>query len=241
MSRTPGASKQLPEYVDVWGRETDTGNLAQRFWDNFFDIASTQEIEITPVDKEIIRLYAYPSGEDTITRPDVIPPSSKVIQITVLTEDGNEENKVLTAHEIVAFKKVRGATAYSEIESLINTSAYDKISDDAKALAISYTYDYAQSQAKMSLGNTAEKEIYLKMANEFGGLPRSVVFCCRAVKAEAEAKSKEDILKALNSSGLGAYANDYYYYYESEGKEVKNLYQEYLSKNKLNKHKKKGE
>lgn len=236
-SRTPGASYTLPEYVDCWGRTEDTGNLGKRIWDNFFDLANIKELNVTDVDKEIIRLYSYEADGVTLTRANVVPPVDNVKQITGKDAKGNDIVKTFTEQEIMDFKKERGSTAYSQLELLIADSHYSEVDDDIKAGAIDVIYDYAYATAKMEEIPATQDAWILKAKHGFGGLSVAQVALCQAALVEAGSPDDKDgILGALDDAKLGDIAVTYYEYYRSMPKKIKKQYEAYIENNDLGKY-----
>ncbi len=236
MSRTPGLSYELPVYVDCWGREEDTGDLAQRFANNFLNFSSAKEMNISDVDREIIRLYGYETDGVTLTRNEVLPPMDNVKVLTGDLRDGSDFAKELTTDEIIEYRKTRGTTAYDTLEALFKTKQYSGLPDDTKALAIDMAYTYASAEAKAAVAdvdmrNLVQDTWLIKAHGGFGDLSVEEVILCRAVTKGINGQG--DISNALEVKGLGKLADKYWYYYKSSSS--KEEYQAYLDSSKSKK------
>ena len=232
-ARTPGLSYNLPVYVDHWGREEDTGNLAKRIWDNWFDLANIKKTTETNVDREIQRLYEYKVGGMTFARKNVVPPVDYIKTIEGKDKNGNATAKALTDDEMVEYSRIRGTTALETVGSVIDDSRYSGLDDDTKAAAIATSYEYAKKVAKMEIADETsityeEKNWILKARYSFGGLSVDDVILCRTVISQAGAGDKKAKLQALRNAGLGNIASDYYEYYESSKKSVERQYKKYI-------------
>ena len=234
MSRTPGLSYELPVYVDCWGREEDTGKLPKRFANNFLNFASAKEMNISDVDREIIRLYGYEVDGVTLTRKEVIPPMDNVKILDGDLHAGSDFAKELTTDEIIEFRKHRGTTAYDTLEALFKTKQYSDLPDDTKALAIDMAYTYASATAKMEMCDLTQDTWVIKAYGSYGGLSAEEVILCRAVLKDIS--GKDNISKALRDAGLGKISDKYWNAYESSSKDSKKAYQKYLERNKLTKY-----
>ena len=56
-SKIPGALQTQQPYVDAWGREEPTGNIAERAFSNFLSPGYTSEKQTSSMEKELERLY----------------------------------------------------------------------------------------------------------------------------------------------------------------------------------------
>lgn len=227
-SRTPGASYALQEYVDCWGRKDDTGNFFRRLFENFVDITSSNKVELSPVDQEILRLYSYEYEGQIITRDQVIPDVGYVKKISAVDSTNQAVEITLTQEQIKQYRTIRGQTAYDTVNALINSNAYKSLTDDQKAEAISMAYEYATAEAKMSIARVNVDSWVLKASGGYGGLPAEVVIACRAVTKSAKSEKETDIKKSLKEAGLQEYSKAYYDSYKNtDTKKYKKYLKEY--------------
>lgn len=140
-AKIPGWDFQQVPYIDAWGREEETGLLPMRALNNFLNPAYTSSMNVTPVDAEIQRLY-------NATGTGAVVPSRADKSITV---DG--EKVELTGDQYVEYATKKGQTAFDILSSIIDTSAYNGLSDSEKANLISQVYEYANSVGKASVSS----------------------------------------------------------------------------------------
>ena len=123
-ARIPGWDYQQVPFIDAWGREEETGLLPMRALNNFLNPAYTSSMNVTPVDAEIQRLY-------NATGTGSVVPSRADRSITV---DGEKVD--LTGEQYVEYATKKGQTAFDVLSSIIDTSAYKKLSDTEKTKLI---------------------------------------------------------------------------------------------------------
>lgn len=140
-AKIPGWDYQQVPFIDAWGREEETGLLPMRALNNFLNPAYTSSMNVTPVDAEIQRLY-------NATGTGSVIPSRADKSITV---DG--EKVELTGDQYVEYATKKGQTAFDILSSIIDTSAYNGLSDSEKANLISQVYEYANSVGKASVSS----------------------------------------------------------------------------------------
>lgn len=140
-ARLPGWDYQQIPYIDAWGRTESNGATGERMANNFLNPAYTSEIQMSAMEKELLRLYEK-TGESKIF------PSRAEKSFTV-----NKVEKNLTANEYVKFAKKKGQTAYTVLTGLTKSSAYKAMDDADKVKAISQVYSYAGAVAKMSVSS----------------------------------------------------------------------------------------
>ena len=135
-SKIPGALQTQQPYVDAWGREEPTGNIAERAFSNFLSPGYTSEKQTSSMEKELERLY-----EET---GDVgVLPSSAQKSIT-----NQGEKYVLTAEEYTEYQRTMGKTSYELLSKLTGSSEYKKLTDEQRTDAVSEVYSYAKDLAK---------------------------------------------------------------------------------------------
>jgi hypothetical protein len=134
ITKIPGVSLVFPEYVDLWGRTQDSGGAIQQFLNPGY----YKDKNITPVDKEINRLVKN-LGNDA---KDAIPSDSSY----TIKRDGRQYR--MSEKELAQFKKTRGQAAYNNIQALIKTVNYQRMTDEDKVKAIRKIHSEALKKAQ---------------------------------------------------------------------------------------------
>lgn len=137
-SKTLGWDYNQVEYLDAWGRPEESGDTLERAVANFINPSYVDKIEMSPVEKELQRLYDLDNSADVF--PDRVTSSTKV--------DGS----TLTADKYSVYAAELGQTSYDTIEELIGSNAYSRLNAADKQDAIEDVYDYAKAIAAMSIG-----------------------------------------------------------------------------------------
>ena len=135
-SKIPGALQTQQPYVDAWGREEPTGNIAERALSNFLSPGYTSEKQTSSMEKELERLYEE-TGD-----AGVLPSSAQ----KSITNQG--EKYVLTAEEYTEYQRAMGKTSYELLSKLTGSSEYKKLTDEQRTDAVSEVYSYAKDLAK---------------------------------------------------------------------------------------------
>nr|DAI54081.1 MAG TPA: PolyVal ADP-Ribosyltransferase [Caudoviricetes sp.] len=135
-SKIPGALQTQQPYVDAWGREETTGNIAERAFSNFLSPGYTSEKQTSSMEKELERLYEE-TGD-----AGVLPSSAQ----KSITNQG--EKYVLTAEEYTEYQRAMGKTSYELLSKLTGSSEYKKLTDEQRTDAVSEVYSYAKDLAK---------------------------------------------------------------------------------------------
>ena len=65
----------------------------------------------------------------------------------------NGETKYLTGEEYTKYAKTMGSTREQIVENMLKSKGYQKLSDDDKAKAISYAYEYAKVKGKQAVSS----------------------------------------------------------------------------------------
>lgn len=207
-SKIPGLYETNEPDIDLWGRtQTKEG-----IWDyvnaglrNIISPANIKDINMTHVDKEILRLYDTLDYEPKSVIPT--PAESNV--------DFNKENYKMTASEFTKFKKDLGTYRYNELKKLFTTDKYKKSSNEEKAKMIQAVYKDANEQAKkkflISSGKVTEEEYSLsklESSNSTGALKlvnSGKTTATKVVDAKQKVKDTDipdkDILKAYVLAG----------------------------------------
>lgn len=127
------------EYIDAWGRAEDSGNFAQRAFNNLLNPAYTSTVSNDPLEVEIQRLYSA-TGENVF--PERAPKS--------FTYDNKEVN--LTAEQYTKYATNRGNELYDLMQKVVKSSTYKGASDSEKAEMLADAKTYADKKAKAEMG-----------------------------------------------------------------------------------------
>lgn len=201
LGKTPGMSDKRMLYVDSWGRTETEGGVMARAFANFLSPGYANRINTTPVDIEIKRIAD--ATNDTGVYPTK-PAKS-------FTQDKVEYT--LTADQYERFGQTRGHLSYDMINQLINSNGYNGLSDEAKALAVSYIYAYATEVAQLEvIGETGEVSGWMadmEWVAENGGDASEFLMikaaADAATKANGERGPKVSMVEiAVGSAGMDA-------------------------------------
>ena len=152
-ARIPGQDYQQIPYIDAWGREEESGARPLRIFNNFLNPSYTSTENVTPVDAESQRLYDA-LGESA----RIVVPKRAEKSITV---DG--ETVYLNADQYVEYAKKKGQTAYDVLSAIIQTDAYQNMSDADKVSVFEDVYQYANDIGKMAVSNYKPEGLTAKM------------------------------------------------------------------------------
>lgn len=137
-ARIPGWDyKQIP-FIDAWGRTEYTGKAAARAFNNFLNPAFVSEVNKSPMETELMRLYDA-TGESVF-------PSRAGKTITVSGERVN-----LTAKEYVKYAEKKGKGAYDRLTNLTKDAEYKKLTDAEKVQCVDLIYTFTDQMAKTSV------------------------------------------------------------------------------------------
>lgn len=139
MKKVPGVRNQLQPSVDLWGNEKSNGSFEERLFQSFVSPGILRTTDTGPIDREI-RHLAEATGDSSVYPKE----AEKSFAV-------NGERKDLTAEEYTQYAKVLGQTRYKTIQSLMEDPAYNRLSYDDKAKAISYAYQYATAIGKQAV------------------------------------------------------------------------------------------
>lgn len=128
-------------YIDEWGREDTTQNIAVRAFENFLSPGWFSEIKTSDMEQELQRLYEA-TGEKGVL------PGYAAKYITV-----NGEKINLTGDEYTLFASTRGMTAYSIISEIVSSEEYANMSDGQKVKAIKDAFEFAGAAAKAAVSD----------------------------------------------------------------------------------------
>lgn len=139
--KVPGARNQLQPMVDMWGNEVSNGSAPERVFQSFLSPGFLKAQDNSPATQEIRRL-AKATGESAVY-PAAAEKSFMV----------NGETKYLTSEEYTKYAKTMGSTRKQIVENMLKSKGYQKLSDDDKAKAISYAYEYAKVKGKQAVSS----------------------------------------------------------------------------------------
>lgn len=139
--KVPGARNQLQPMVDMWGNEVSNGSAPERVFQSFLSPGFLKAQDNSPATQEIRRL-AKATGDSTVY-PAAAEKSFMV----------NGETKYLTGEEYTKYAKTMGSTRKQIVENMLKSNGYQKLSDDDKAKAISYAYEYAKVKGKQAVSS----------------------------------------------------------------------------------------
>lgn len=139
-ARFPGLDYSQVPYIDAWGREELSGRPIVRVVNNFFNPAYMSKVNESDMEKELLRVYDE-TGESVFPqRP------GKSIKV-------NGEQKDLTAEEYVEYATYKGQTAWQLLTKIVNDPTYKSLSDQGKAEAIKFAYQYADQMGKKQIAD----------------------------------------------------------------------------------------
>lgn len=139
LGKVPGLNNKRAEYIDAWGRKDTEKNALVRLFDNMFAPWYRNEINITPVDKELMRL-----SEETGTSV-LMSPADRYIEFDNQKHD-------LTAQQYETYAKVRGQRTFEMLGELFNSMAYQKgMTEEEKAKAVEFIKQYGNILGKQAV------------------------------------------------------------------------------------------
>lgn len=139
--KVPGVRNRLQPSIDLWGNEVSNGSAPERVFQSFISPGFLKAQDNSPATQEIRRL-AKATGESAVY-PAAAEKSFMV----------NGETKYLTGEEYTKYAKTMGSTRKQIVENMLKSKGYQKLSDDDKAKAISYAYEYANVKGKQAVSS----------------------------------------------------------------------------------------
>ena len=136
-AKTPGVDYNQIPYINAWGEEEENPPTLLNGLYNTLSPGYIEKGVSDTVSQELSRLSSAQSDRN-------VYPSTPDKTITI---DGKKRN--LSSEEYVALAKAQGKTAKGLVEDIIASEYYDRLSDQQKAAAISYAYDYAREHARV--------------------------------------------------------------------------------------------
>lgn len=189
-ARIPGWDYQQIPYIDAWGREESNGPLVLRAGNNFLNPAYTSSLNVTPVDEEIQRLYNQ-TGDGSIV------PERPQRYITV-----NGERVDLSADQYVQYATGRGQMQFDMLDSLIDRSAYQRLTDSEKAAVISDVYQYADAVTKTEISDY-KPDSWIAKVQSSGVDPTSYILYRNSLEDGMTLQDKDKAMTAAGITGNG--------------------------------------
>ena len=164
-AKIPFIPEHRNPYVNAWGEEEKTGNIGQRFLQNFISPGYMSEVVKNEITEELTRLYKS-TGEKSVL-PDTAP---KYILF-------KNTKKHLTSDEFYNYATMRGQKNAQLIDEFVHHKDYDSLTDAQKAKIIKDLYEYSNAFCKSYIPLTYEefsllgvvditKEEYEQLTNE---------------------------------------------------------------------------
>lgn len=134
-NKIPGLSKNQPAYTDVWGREERSDNVVLRAFENFISPGYISEQVSTDAEKALRDLY------DETGEAAILPSKPQ----KYYKKDG--KNVYLNAEQHAKLTGEKGTIALDAINALVQSSAYQSMTNDERVSAIKDIYDYSSALA----------------------------------------------------------------------------------------------
>lgn len=143
-NKIPGVTEWNEPYVDQWGR-TDGKKTSGDYWlsaaENFLSPGYVSKKNLTPVDKEVSRLYDKLGETDGA---NVIP----AVSSTAYEQKFEGKEYRMSESEFTDYKKTVGSYRHTELQKLFKTEEYKTASDVDKAKMIKDVYDAGAEKGK---------------------------------------------------------------------------------------------
>lgn len=134
-NKIPGLSQRQPAYTDVWGREDRSDNVVLRAFENFISPGYISEQVSTEAEKALRDLY------DETGEAAILPSKPQ----KYYKKDG--KNVYLDAEKYARLTGEKGTIALDAINALVQSSAYQSMTNDERVSAIKDIYDYSSALA----------------------------------------------------------------------------------------------
>lgn len=191
--KIPGARETLQPKVDLWGNEVSNGEVGDRLLQSFLSPGYFKTVDTGDIDKELRRL-AEATGSSAVY-PAEVEKSFKV----------GGETKNLTAEEYTKYAKAVGQARYQAVSALTGNSGYKKLTDEEKAKAVAYAYEYATVKGKQAVSsyNPSDTSFSKGAMNSVLPIDSYILYKITADKDGNGSVSGTESAKALQSmSGL---------------------------------------
>lgn len=134
-NKIPGLSQNQPAYTDVWGREDRSDNVVLRAFENFISPGYISEQVSTDAEKALRDLY------DETGEAAILPSKPQ----KYYKKDG--KNVYLNAEQYATLTGEKGTIALDAINALVQSGAYQSMTDAERVNAIQDIYDYSSALA----------------------------------------------------------------------------------------------
>lgn len=139
MTKVPGASQSLTPKLDAWGRPDTQSSFIQGALENFLSPGYVSGKKTSPMEEELLRLYKA-TGEASVL-PKAAP---KYFSVGGQRYDLNGE-------EWTSVQTLMGQSAYAMLTNLVNSQAFQKLTDAEKLDVIEDVYTFARERAKAAV------------------------------------------------------------------------------------------
>lgn len=189
-ARIPGWDYNQIPYIDAWGRTELTGKPGERAFNNFLNPAYTSNIDESPMEKELMRLYNA-TGE-------AVFPSRASKNLTV-----NGEAVTLGADDYVKYAQQKGQGAYKRLAALTRDSEYKKLPNEEKVQCVKDLYTLTDQIAKSNVSKyEPESWVTKAIAGEKRGISATDYVIARAKTSDVESLKDKNGETIANSKGL---------------------------------------
>lgn len=189
-ARIPGWDYNQIPYIDAWGRTELTGKPGERAFNNFLNPAYTSNIDESPMEKELMRLYNA-TGESVF-------PSRASKNLTV-----NGEAVTLGADDYVKYAQQKGQGAYKRLTALTRDSEYKKLTNEEKVQCVKDLYTLTDQIAKSKVSKyEPESWVTKALAGEKKGISATDYVIARAKTRDVESLKDKNGDTIANSKGL---------------------------------------
>lgn len=191
-ARIPGWDYQQIPYIDAWGRTEENAPLPLRAFNNFLNPAYTSQMNVTPLDEEIQRIYDETGDKGVM-------PSRAPRYLTVAGERVD-----LTADQYVQYATERGQTAFELGSNLIENDIFSGLTNQQKVDALDKVYTYADAMAKANVSDY-QPEKWMQDVESSGVDPVTAILY-RMSEADTDSKRQmlmdDDSLTASEKTAL---------------------------------------
>ena len=180
-NKIPGADPWQADYVDEWGNIETTGNVLERFINNFINPAYVSDITESDIEDEITRL-------EEVTG-DSYAPSRRGYTITLYDEETETSEKIkLDAEQYTRYQQTYGQQAALMLGALISSDYYAEMTDTERGYAIDRIYSLADEYGKYAAGvgyemqgDDADRKLYDLVE---AGVPVAEAFAARLYREQ---------------------------------------------------------
>ena len=189
-ARIPGWDYNQIPYIDAWGRPELTGKPGERAFNNFLNPAYTSNIDESPMEKELMRLYN--------TTGEAVFPSRASKNLTV-----SGEAVTLGADDYVKYAQQKGQGAYKRLTALTRDSEYKKLTNEEKVQCVKDLYTLTDQIAKSKVSKyEPESWVTKALAGEKKGISATDYVIARAKTSDVESLKDKNGETIANSKGL---------------------------------------